>query len=545
MPGLFDPLKLGPLDLPNRIVMAPMTRGRATREHVPTAMMGEYYAQRACCGLIISEATGISRQGLGWPYAPGLWTREQVEGWKPVTQRVHDAGGLIIAQLWHMGRMVHPDLGGGQPVSSSATTAPGEAWTYDGRKPYVEARPLRVDEIPGVVADYASAAANAMEAGFDGVQIHAANGYLLDQFLRDSANLREDEYGGSVENRIRLTCEVTQAVVDAIGAERTGVRFSPNGEVQGVRDSDPLPLFTAATKALNAIGIAHLELKEPPFGSSYGDAYIEPLAPQLREHFDGVLILNSDYDRARAEVALAAGTGDAISFGRPFIANPDLPRRMKEGLPLTETDRAAWLGRAAMWWRATPVFLRMAEPIELHSYKSGWVDSYRMVMSRLREVLPSTAAIHHIGSTAVDGLRAKNIIDVQVTIAALGDIDIDEMEAHGFHYRPGLNDHCPEGMALGAFELEKRYFNLSDPDANIHVRERGRFNQRFALLSRDYLRANSGAAKAYETIKAELSGRFPRDIELYYAIKDPVFDLIYAAAEQWADAVGWGEPESD
>ncbi len=361
MPSLFDPIQLGAITAPNRIFMAPMTRGRATREHVPTQLMAEYYAQRASAGLIISEAIGISRQGLGSPYAPGLWTPEQIEGWKPVIQAVHEAGGLIIAQLWHMGRMVHSSfLGGEPPVSASATTAPNLASTYDGRQPYKPARALEQEEIPGIVADYAAAARNAMEAGFDGVQIHAANGYLIDQFLRDSVNLRTDEYGGSVENRIRLLCEVTQAVVDAVGADRTGVRFSTNGEVQGVRDSDPLPLFTAATKAMAQIGIAHLELKEPPLGSDYGDAYVEPLAPQLRQHFDGVLILNSHFDGARAQAQLDAGIGDAFSFGRPFIPNPDLPRRIAEGLPLEETQRSSWQGQGREGYADYPPYTAAA-----------------------------------------------------------------------------------------------------------------------------------------------------------------------------------------
>jgi len=345
MPSLFDPVRIGAIEAPNRIFMAPMTRGRATRDHVPTALMASYYAQRASAGLLISEAVGISRQGMGWPYAPGLWTAEQVAGWRPVTDAVHEAGGRIVAQLWHMGRMVHPSfVGGAQPVSSSATTCvPDLAHTYEGRQPYVEARPLRLDEIPGIVSDYAAAARNAMEAGFDGVQIHAANGYLIDQFLRDSANFRDDAYGGSIPNRIRLLREVTQAVVDAVGGDRTGVRFSCNGEVQGVRDSDPLALFSAATEAVSAIGIALLELKEPPMNGSYGAGYVDPLAPQLRPLFEGALVLNSDFDLARAQAALDAGIGDAISFGRPFIANPDLPRRLAEGLPLAEARATQWL----------------------------------------------------------------------------------------------------------------------------------------------------------------------------------------------------------
>lgn len=210
-------------------------------------LKAEYYSQRAGAGLIIAEATGISQEGSGWPSAPGIWSAEQVEAWKPVTDAVHNAGGRIILQLWHMGRLVHPDfLGGEAPVSASATTAPGDAHTVSGKKPYEQARALELSEIPRVIDDYVKAANNAMTAGFDGVQIHAANGYLIDQFLRDNSNLRTDEYGGPIENRIRLLREVTQAVVGTVGADRTAVRLSPNGETQGADDSNPVALFTAA-----------------------------------------------------------------------------------------------------------------------------------------------------------------------------------------------------------------------------------------------------------------------------------------------------------
>jgi len=218
MPSLFDPIQLGAAACPNRVVMAPLTRGRSTREHVPTELMATYYAQRAAAGLIISEATGISRQGLGWPYAPGIWTRDQMEAWKPVTEAVHRAGGRIFCQLWHMGRVVQPSyLDGEPPVSASATTAPYKAHTYEGRQPYGEARALALDEIPDLLGDYAHAAGNALAAGFDGVQVHAANGYLIDQFLRDGTNHRDDDYGGPVENRVRLLRQVTAAVADVVG----------------------------------------------------------------------------------------------------------------------------------------------------------------------------------------------------------------------------------------------------------------------------------------------------------------------------------------
>jgi 2,4-dienoyl-CoA reductase-like NADH-dependent reductase (Old Yellow Enzyme family) len=335
MPSLLDPIELGAIHAPNRILMAPLTRGRATYDHVPTPMMAEYYTQRAGAGLIISEATGISLQGLGWPYAPGLWSKEQVEGWKPVTKSLHDAGGRIVAQLWHMGRVVHssmPDRS--QPVSASTTTAPGHAHTYEGNQPHVEARPLRIDEIPGLLDDYRNAARNAIEAGFDGVQIHAANGYLIDQFLRDKSNFREDDYGGSIENRTRLLREITQAVADTIGPDRTAVRLSPTGEIQGVDDSDPAALFGAAASVLSEIGIAFLELREMADFRAQGTA----IAPVMRTAFKGPFVLNGEYDPETAQAALDAGKADAIAFGRPFIANPDLPRRIAEELALNTAE---------------------------------------------------------------------------------------------------------------------------------------------------------------------------------------------------------------
>ena len=342
MPSLFDPLRVGALELPNRVIMAPLTRGRATRDAVPTELMVEYYRQRAGAGLIISEATGMSRQGLGWPYAPGIWTEAQRDGWRPVTDAVHAAGGRIVCQLWHMGRAVHSSVTGEQPVSSSATAAPGHAHTYDGRKPYEEARPLRADEVPALLDDYRNAARLAIEAGFDGVQLHAANGYLIDQFLRNGSNRRDDDYGGSVENRIRLLVEATEAIADRVGADRTGVRLSPNGDSQGVDDSDPVPLFTAAAAALDRIGIAFLELREPPPHGTFGATPVPPLSPDIRKVFGRPLILNSDYDQARAEQAVLAGEADAIAFGRPFISNPDLVRCFREGLPLAPNDIRTW-----------------------------------------------------------------------------------------------------------------------------------------------------------------------------------------------------------
>jgi 2,4-dienoyl-CoA reductase-like NADH-dependent reductase (Old Yellow Enzyme family) len=346
MPSLFDPIQFGAIEAPNRILMAPLTRGRSSREHVPSELMPVYYAQRAGAGLIISEATGISRQGMGWPYAPGLWTDAQVEGWKPVTEAVHKAGGRIVAQLWHMGRIVHPSVGG-PPVSASATTAPGKAHTYDGKQPYAEARALALEELPGIVADYATAARNARAAGFDGVQIHAANGYLIDQFLRDNSNFRDDAYGGAPENRIRLLREVTEAVASEIGADRTGVRLSPNGDTQGVEDSDPETVFVPAARALGEIGIAFLELREQGPDGTFGRSDQPKLSPAIRRAFSGPLVLNQDYSLADAKDALDSGVADAISFGRPFIANPDLPARLSAGLPLAIPDMATFYTRDA------------------------------------------------------------------------------------------------------------------------------------------------------------------------------------------------------
>ncbi|MBX3593694.1 alkene reductase [Sphingomonas sp.] len=342
MTDLFDPIRLGAIDAPNRILMAPLTRGRATREAVPTPIMADYYAQRASAGLIISEATGISRQGLGWPFAPGLWTDAQVEGWKSVTARVHDAGGRIVAQLWHMGRQVHSSVIGEQPVSSSATTSPGKVHTYDGRQPFEQARALDAAEIPALLDDYARAAENARRAGFDGVQIHAANGYLIDQFLRDGANLRTDGYGGSVENRIRLLSEVAERVTATIGADRTGVRLSPNGMSQGVDDSDPLSLFVPAAKRLSELKIAFLELREPGPHGTFGSSDVPKLSPDIRKVFDGPLVVNSDFFTRDAAQAAIDGVADAVSFGRAFLANPDLPERLRVGAPLNEGNMATW-----------------------------------------------------------------------------------------------------------------------------------------------------------------------------------------------------------
>jgi len=347
MSALFEPLQLGVIELPNRIVMAPLTRARAGMEAVPNDLMAAYYAQRASAGLIISEATGISREGLGWPNAPGLWNEPQVEGWKRVTDAVHAHGGRIVAQLWHMGRLVHPSVSCLQPVSSSATTAPDYAHTYMGKKPYVQARAASRDELKRIVDDYAIAARNAVAAGFDGVQVHGANGYLVDQFLRDGANFRTDEYGGSIENRLRFMTEVLEAVGGAIGVDKVGIRFSPNIYSQGVEDSDPVRLFRAVAKRLEELKVPWIELREPLQPTSAGAVPTEPISPAMRSHYSGKIVINSDYDWSSAWQRVQAGNADAVSIGRLFIANPDLVRRIALDAPLNEGDSATYYSGGA------------------------------------------------------------------------------------------------------------------------------------------------------------------------------------------------------
>ncbi|MGI8944363.1 MAG: alkene reductase [Qipengyuania sp.] len=330
---LFEPLTMGALEGKNRIFMAPLTRGRAdTPGFVPNGMMAEYYRQRASAGLIISEATGISVEGLGWPSAPGIWSDEQVEGWKPVTRAVHGEGGLIVLQLWHMGRLVHPYyLDGEPPVSASATTAPDHAHTPAGRQPYGAARALEAGELERVVDDYRHAAENAKKAGFDGVQLHGANGYLIDQFLRSSTNLRDDEYGGPPQNRVRFLDEVLAALVDVWGADRVVLRLSPNGMTQGCNDPDPASIFGEAARVVEEHGLAFLELREPGPDGTFGRTDVPKQSPLIRSIYSGPLVLNSDYTPQQAVADIEAGRCDAVTWGRDFISNPDLPERFRRG----------------------------------------------------------------------------------------------------------------------------------------------------------------------------------------------------------------------
>ena len=338
MPTLFDPIQLGDITAANRILMSPLTRGRATAAHVPTELMIDYYRQRAGAGLIISEGTGVSKEGLGWPNSPGLWSDEQVEAWKPATAAVHEAGGRIVAQIWHLGRLARPDVTGAQPLSASATRAP----YHKPENPYGEAKAMTTDDIARAHDEYARAAVNAIAAGFDGVQLHGANGYLIDQFLRDGTNHRDDDYGGSPENRVRFMREAVARVADAVGAGRTAIRLSPNGETQGADDSDPEAVFVPAAKALDELGIAFLELREIGPEGTFGKTEVLKLSPKIREAFTGPLVLNQDYSVEAGTADVAEGRADAIAWGRAFIANPDLPERIRVGAALAKDNMKTW-----------------------------------------------------------------------------------------------------------------------------------------------------------------------------------------------------------
>jgi 2,4-dienoyl-CoA reductase-like NADH-dependent reductase (Old Yellow Enzyme family) len=335
--SLFDPLKVGDLELPNRIVMAPLTRCRAGAGRVPNALMAEYYRQRASAGLIISEATCVSPQGVGYPDTPGIWSSEQVEGWKQVTQAVHEAGGRIFLQLWHVGRVSHPDyLNGELPVAPSAIAPAGFVSLLRPQREFVTPRALEMVEIPGIVEDYRKGAENAKRAGFDGVEIHGANGYLLDQFLQDSTNHRHDVYGGSVENRARLMLEVTDAAVSVWGAGRVGVHLAPRGDAHSMGDSNPLQTFGYVAEQLGRRGIAFIFTRE-----SLG---ADRISPELKRRFGGVLIANEGFNRESAQQVIAAGEADAVAFGKDFIANPDLVRRLQLNVALNPYDTATFYG---------------------------------------------------------------------------------------------------------------------------------------------------------------------------------------------------------
>jgi len=346
---LFQPLSLGPLTLPHRVLMAPLTRSRASQPgDVPNEMNARYYAQRAGAGLIFSEATQVSPQGKGYAFTPGIHSEEQVAGWRLVTDAVHEKGGLIFLQLWHVGRISHPDLqpNGAPPVAPSAIRPRAQTYVSaeSGMVDIPEPRPLEAHELPGVVEQFRLGAQNARNAGFDGVELHAANGYLIDQFLRDGTNRRTDAYGGSIENRLRLPLEVVAAIVDVWGPGRVGVRISPTGTFNDMSDSDPLATFTRFAERLDEHGLAYLEVVEQLFNQEEPDPAQEELSRSLREAFSRVFISNGEYSPETARERIRNALTDAVTFGRAFLANPDLPERIRRGATLNEPDPSTFYG---------------------------------------------------------------------------------------------------------------------------------------------------------------------------------------------------------
>ncbi|GAB6140468.1 alkene reductase [Methylosoma difficile] len=340
---LFTPLQVGAYTLPNRIIMAPLTRMRAPQA-TPTDLMATYYRQRASAGLIITEATAISPQAIGYPNIPGIFTEEHVAAWQKITSAVHAENGTVFLQLWHVGRISHPDFHGGElPVAPSAIAPQGQAVTFNGMQAFVTPRALALEELPSIVNQYRYAAQLAKAAGFDGVEIHSANGYLLDQFLRDGSNQRTDSYGGSFENRYRLLQEVTQAVVDVWGADKVGLRLSPSGTFNDMSDSDPTALFTYVVEQLNSFNLAYLHLVDALESDIRHGAKVVDLAV-LRAAYQGCLLVCGGYDQARGHQAIADGLADAVAYGELYIANPDLVGRFKQNAPLNKPDASTYYG---------------------------------------------------------------------------------------------------------------------------------------------------------------------------------------------------------
>jgi N-ethylmaleimide reductase len=343
-PDLFSPLQLGAIRTPNRIYLAPLTRCRAEAGNVPGDLNAEYYKQRASGGLLIAEATSVSPNGFGYPNTPGIFNDAHVAGWKKVTKAVHEAGGFIFLQLWHVGRISHPSYqpNGALPVAPSAIKPKGQVFTGTEMAEYVTPRALEGNEIPGIIAEYAHGARAAKEAGFDGVEIHNANGYLLDQFLRDGTNNRTDSYGGTVENRARLTLEVTKAVVDVWGADRVGIRLSPGGVFNDMHDSDPLHTFGYLLEQLSPLHLAYAHITRVT-AQDIAHGASEGVGPrELRPHYQGTVVTNGGFTLETGNEALREGWADAVAFGVPFLANPDLPRRLKLGAELNQADPATF-----------------------------------------------------------------------------------------------------------------------------------------------------------------------------------------------------------
>lgn len=357
MPNLFDSLRIGDLTLANRVVMAPLTRLRAGPTHTPNALMAEYYGQRASAGLIISEGVPVTPQGVGYAGVPGIWSKDQAEAWKQVTKAVHNKGGRIFMQIWHVGRISDPSLLNGEaPVGPSAIAAKGHVSLLRPERPYPTPRALTTEEVAGVVEAFRQGAENAQAAGFDGVQLHGANGYLLDQFLQDGSNQRTDQYGGSIENRVRLLLEATDAAISVLGADRVGVHLAPRADSHSMGDSDLPATFGYVAKALGERKIGFVSAREYEAADSLG--------PRLKAAFGGVYIANEKFDLASANAALDAGKADAIAFGKAFIANPDLVERLKTGAPLNAPVPATFYGPGAEGYTDYPTLAQAAIPAE-------------------------------------------------------------------------------------------------------------------------------------------------------------------------------------
>ncbi len=340
---LFTPYRLDGLELKNRLVLSPMTRSRAIDGNVPSPLAPEYYAQRASAGLLITEASQVSPQGVGYIRTPGMYSPAQVAGWKTITGAVHKAGGVIFAQLWHVGRVSHPDFHNGKlPVAPSALPVEGEAFTANGKVKIETPRALELHELPGIVAQFRAAAENAKAAGFDGVELHGANGYLLDQFLRDGSNRRTDAYGGTIENRARFPLEVTQAVIDVWGPQRVGYKLSPYFAGYSMSDSDPVATFSYLAEQLNRLQIGYIHVGEAVAGPMAAPSGTVRVTPILRDIFDGTVIVNGGFDAHSGNAAIARGEADLVAFGVPFLANPDLPARYRQKAPLNSPDPATF-----------------------------------------------------------------------------------------------------------------------------------------------------------------------------------------------------------
>src|ERR1700732_5056084 len=361
---LFEPFKLGPITLPNRLVMAPLTRNRAVAGLAPNPLAVEYYGQRASAGLLITEASQVSQQGQGYQDTPGIYSKEQVAGWRKVTERVHAKGGRIFIQLWHVGRVSHTSLqpNNGAPVGPSAVRAQGKTFVNNTFTEISEPRALALEEIPGIIEGFRRGAANALEAGFDGVEIHGANGYLLDQFAKDGANKRTDAYGGPIENRARLMLEVAGVVAAEAGAERTGIRISPVTPANDISDSNPQPLFDYIVDHLSALKLVYLHVIE---GATGGPRDIAPFDyASLRKRFAGAYMANNGYDLELANKVLAAGEADLIAFGKLFISNPDLVERFRRGAPLNAPDKATFYGVGSKGYTDDPTLSAALDPAE-------------------------------------------------------------------------------------------------------------------------------------------------------------------------------------